>query len=71
MLTAIGIHADGLRLDLCRRPHVNQPVKIIVDDVIVKRSDVDAARGFIADASISARLPLGAMCRNTTAILEA
>src|ERR1700704_5629543 len=39
-----------LRLDQCRRPHVNQPVEIIVDDVIEERSDVDAARGFIADA---------------------
>src|SRR5215470_6686169 len=28
------------RLDLCRRPHVNQSVKIIVDDVIEERSDV-------------------------------
>src|SRR5580700_4167835 len=39
-----------LGLDLCRRAHVNQAVKIIVDDVIVERADVDTAQGFIADA---------------------
>src|SRR5713226_5307708 len=48
-----------LRLDLCRRPRINQPVKIIVDDVIVERSDVDAARGFIADAEHLRPVALG------------
>jgi hypothetical protein len=48
-----------LRLDLCRRPHVNQPVKIIVDDVIVGRPDGDAARGFIADAEHLRPVALG------------
>src|SRR5260370_41982309 len=48
-----------LRLDLCRRPRVNQAVKIIVDDVIVERSDVDAARGFIADAEHLRPVALG------------
>src|SRR3981081_1093199 len=48
-----------LRLDLCRRPRVNQAVKIVVDDVIVERSDVDAARGFIADAEHLRPVALG------------
>src|SRR5258708_33701766 len=48
-----------LRLDLCRRPHVNQAVKIIVGDVIVERSDVDAARWFIADAEHLRPVALG------------
>src|SRR5258708_30531478 len=48
-----------LRLDLCRRPRVNQAVKIIVDDVILERSDVDAARRFIADAEHLRPVALG------------
>src|ERR1700747_2103611 len=48
-----------LRLDLCRRPYVNQSVKIIIDDVIVERSDGDAARGFIADAEHLRPVTLG------------
>src|SRR5580704_15944844 len=48
-----------LRLDLCRRAHVNQAVKIIVDDVIVERADVDAAQGFIADAEHLCSVALG------------
>src|SRR6266700_2517764 len=48
-----------LRLDLRRRPHVNQAVKIIVVDIIVERSDVDAARGFIADAEHLRPVALG------------
>src|SRR3979411_1865605 len=48
-----------LRLDLCRRPQINQPVEIIVDDVIVERSDVDAAGGFIADAEHLRPVALG------------
>src|SRR3979411_2634346 len=60
-----------LRLDLCRRPHVNQPAKIIVDDVIVERSDVDAPRGFIADAQHVSPVALGCnMLVTPPAILE-
>src|SRR5258708_4228613 len=45
--------------DLCRRPHVDQAVKIIVGDVIVERSEVYPARGFIADAEHLRSVALG------------
>src|SRR5262249_26464738 len=38
------------RFDQGRRPHVDEAVEIVVDDVIVQRADVYAARGFVADA---------------------
>src|SRR5262245_48805192 len=37
------------RLDLRRRPHVDEAVEIVVDDVVVQGTNGDAARGLVAN----------------------